>query len=162
MNKLRLAQRFLSSLCCLTLLSGCGTKKGKQAAEQSSTPAYDWPREITKNGNRLTFYQPQVDAWTEYRQLDGRVAVVLTPAGAQSVTGMITLQAQTDTDLDERTVVIHDIRVTSALSLRLATFIISAFKACGSCRAAPMGHGKQFPPCLQRSIKFLPAVRFTT
>jgi hypothetical protein len=115
MNKFRLAQHFLVNLCCLALLSGCGTRKEKQAAEQSSTPAYDWPREITRNGNRLTFYQPQVDAWTGYRKLDGRVAVVLTPAGAQSVTGMIILQARTDTDLDERTVVIHDIRVTSAL-----------------------------------------------
>lgn len=115
MKKSKPAQRLLGVLCCFTLLSGCGTKKEKQTAEQPSAPVYDWPREITRNGNRLTFYQPQVDAWTDYRQLDGRVAVVLTPAGAQSVTGMITLQAQTDTDLDERTVVIHDIRVASAL-----------------------------------------------
>ncbi len=43
------------------------------------------------------------------------MAVVLTPAGGESVTGMITFQAQTDTDMDERTVVIHDIRITSAV-----------------------------------------------
>jgi hypothetical protein len=115
MNRSRPTRRFIASLCCLALLSGCSTKEEKQTSGQSTAPAYDWPREITKNGNRLTFYQPQVDAWTDYRQLDGRVAVVLTPARAQSVTGMITLEAQTDTDLGERTVVIRDIRVTSAL-----------------------------------------------
>lgn len=116
MNESRPVRRLLAVLCCLTLLYGCGPKKENQAAEnQQGAPAVNWPREITKDGNRLTFYQPQVDAWTDYRQLDGRVAIVLTPAGEQSVTGMITLQAQTDTDFDERTVAIHDIRITSAL-----------------------------------------------
>jgi hypothetical protein len=115
-NESRPVRRLLAVLCCLTLLYGCGPKKENQAAEnQQGAPAVNWPREITKDGNRLTFYQPQVDAWTDYRQLDGRVAIVLTPAGEQSVTGMITLQAQTDTDFDERTVAIHDIRITSAL-----------------------------------------------
>ena len=55
------------------------------------------------------------DSWTDDRQIDGRVAVVLTPAGGEIVTGMIILQAQTDMDLEDRTVVIHDIRVTNAL-----------------------------------------------
>jgi hypothetical protein len=116
MNESRPIRRLLAVLCCFTLLFGCGPKKENQTAEnQQGAPPIDWPREITKDGNRLTFYQPQVDAWTDYRQLNGRVAIVLTPAGEQSVTGMITLQAQTDTDFDERTVAIHDIRITSAL-----------------------------------------------
>ena len=109
-------RRLLALLCCFTLLCSCGQKKENQTSDnQPSAPAADWPREITKDGDRLTFYQPQVDAWTDYRQLDGRVAIVLTPAGEQSVTGMITLQAQTDTDFDERTVAIHDIRITNVL-----------------------------------------------
>jgi hypothetical protein len=109
-------RRLLAVVCCFTLLGGCGTKKESQTAEnQQASPAEDWPREITKGGNRLTFYQPQVDAWTDYRQLNGRVAIVLTPSGEQSVTGMVILQAQTDTDFDERTVAIHDIQITSAL-----------------------------------------------
>ena len=116
MNESRPVRPSLALLCCFTLLCGCGAKKENQTAEnQPAAPAADWPQEITKDGNRLTFYQPQVDAWTDYRQLDGRVAIVLTPAGEQSVTGMVTLQAQTDTDFDERTVAIHDIRIASAL-----------------------------------------------
>jgi hypothetical protein len=133
-NGSKLMRYFGATLLCLAFVCGCGAKKESQSAnetqssketqapketqtsqEQDSASAEDWPRQITKGGNRLTYYQPQIDSWTDYRQLDGRVAVVLTPAGGESVTGMITLQAQTDTDLEERTVVIHDIRVTNAL-----------------------------------------------
>jgi hypothetical protein len=109
-------RRFLAALCCFTLVCGCGTKKENQTvAQQGAAPTEDWPRKIAANGNQLTYYQPQVDSWTDYRQLDGRVAVVLTPAGGQSVPGMITLQAQTSTDMEERTVVIHDIKLTNSL-----------------------------------------------
>ncbi len=128
MKRFKLMRRFVAALFCGTVVFGCGAKKEQQpaqatqpatqasaAAQPASTSTEDWPRQITKDGNRLTYYQPQVDAWADYRQLDVRVAVVLTPASGESITGMITLQAQTDTDMEERTVVIHDIRVTSAL-----------------------------------------------
>ena len=138
MTRSELVLRFGGALVCLALVCGCGAKKENQSAnesqalketqaskskesppaqeEQDAASAEDWPRQIIGDGNRLTYYQPQIDSWTaDYRQLDGRVAVVLTPSGGESVTGLITLQAQTDTDLEERTVVIHDIRVTDAL-----------------------------------------------
>jgi hypothetical protein len=111
-----ISHRLLAACCCFTLLCGCGPKKGKESARQQvADPNEGWPRDVTKNGARLTYYQPQIDSWPDYRQLDGRVAVVLTPASGPSVPGMIILQAQTDTDLDERTVAIHDIHVTKAL-----------------------------------------------
>jgi len=115
-NGLIRMRQFVAMLCCFTLLCGCSPKKkNKPPEQQSSAPTGEWPRTVSKDGNRLTFYQLQIDAWTDYRRLDGRVAVVLTPSGEQSVTGMITLQAQTDTNMDVRTVAIHDIHVTSAL-----------------------------------------------
>jgi hypothetical protein len=133
-NGFELMRRFLAIVCCVALVFGCGPKKEIQSAnetqapkateapketrtaeDQASAPDEDWPRQIAKDGNRLTYYQPQIDSWKDYRQLDGRVAIVLTPAGGESVTGMVILQAQTDTDLEDRTVVIHDIRVMSAL-----------------------------------------------
>jgi hypothetical protein len=119
-------------LCCLALLCGCSAKKEGQGAGETPAPnaiqaaqqtqsaeeppasGENWPRQINQSGNRLTYYQPQIDAWTGYRELNGRVAVVLTPAGGESVTGMLVFQALTDTDMDERTVVIHDIRLTDA------------------------------------------------
>lgn len=133
MNGFGLIRYFGTALLCFAFVGACGAKKETQSAsetqdpkeiqepketrtspEQDSATAEDWPRQITKGGNRLTFYQPQIDSWTDYRQLDGRVAVVLTPSGGESVTGMITLQAHTDTDLEDRTVIIHNIRVTTA------------------------------------------------
>jgi hypothetical protein len=127
-RRFKLVERFVVALVCVTLVCGCGAKKENQPApttqpatptsalaQQDSASTEDWPRQITQGGNRLSYYQPQVDSWADYRQLEGRLAVVLAPAGGESITGMITLQAETDTDMEERTVVIHDIRVTSAL-----------------------------------------------
>jgi hypothetical protein len=112
----RIGRRLLAAFCCFILLCSCGPKKENESAQQQvADPNEGWPRDVTKNGARLTYYQPQIDSWTDYRQLDGRVAVVLTPASGQSVPGMIILQAQTDTDLDERMVAIHDIHVTKVL-----------------------------------------------
>jgi len=103
-----LVLRFGGALVCLALVCGCGAKKENQSAnesqalketqaskskesppaqeEQDAASAEDWPRQIIGDGNRLTYYQPQIDSWTaDYRQLDGRVAVVLTPSGGESV-----------------------------------------------------------------------------
>jgi hypothetical protein len=140
MNRSGILHRFAATLSCVILVCGCGAKTEPQGAsetrssketqanadaqapkeprtaeEQVSTSEENWPRQITSGGNRLTYYQPQIDSWADYRQLDGRAAVVLTPVAGESVTGMITFQAQTDTDLEERTVVIHDIRMTNAI-----------------------------------------------
>ena len=100
-------RRVAAILCCLTLVCGCSAKKEgqgasetpapkeiqaskeTQTAEERPAPEENWPRQISQGGNRLTYYQPQIDSWTDYRELDGRVAVVLTPAGGESVTGMI-------------------------------------------------------------------------
>ncbi len=115
MNESKLA-RCLVVLCFFAFICGCNSEKHDQVSErQDAASTETWPRQIDKDGNRLIYYQPQIDTWTEYRKLSGRVAVVLAPAAGHSQTGMITLEAQTDTDQDERTVVIHDIRVISAL-----------------------------------------------
>ena len=34
-----------------------------------------WPREMTQNGARIVYYQPQIDQWTDYRTLDARMAI---------------------------------------------------------------------------------------
>jgi hypothetical protein len=71
-QKPRIGRRLLASFCCFTLLFGCGPKKEKESAQkQVAEPNEGWPREVTKNGARLTYYQPQIDSWTDSRQLDG-------------------------------------------------------------------------------------------
>src|SRR5580698_5650693 len=71
-----------------------------------------WPREMTQNGARIVYYQPQVDQWSDYRTLDARIAISVTPAGGKPTPGVVSIQARTDVNKETRTVVISNIRLT--------------------------------------------------
>jgi len=71
-----------------------------------------WPREMTKDGARLVYYQPQVDDWKNFKELDFRLAVSLTPAGGKAVVGVVSVHAQTDVNVDARTVLIHNLTIS--------------------------------------------------
>ncbi len=51
-----------------------------------------WPRQITKPGGKLVLYQPQVDDWKDYKQVDARMAFTLTPTGGKSHVGVVSVQ----------------------------------------------------------------------
>ena len=70
-----------------------------------------WPREITQNGARIVYYQPQVDQWSDYRTLDARMAISVTPAGGKPTPGVVSIQARTDANKETRTVVISNIKL---------------------------------------------------
>jgi len=71
-----------------------------------------WPREVQKGDVKLVYYQPQIEAWKNYRELTARVAFSVTKAGKQAL-GVATLSAQTVADTAARTVLIKKISVTS-------------------------------------------------
>jgi hypothetical protein len=71
-----------------------------------------WPREKSNAGSKLIYYQPQLDDWKEFRQLEARMAVSLTPAGGQPTVGVIYLRARTDANLETRNVVISKLEIT--------------------------------------------------
>jgi len=71
-----------------------------------------WPRERDQDGNRLVLYQPQIDDWKQFRQVSGRMAISLTPRGGQPQVGVVTLQMDTDTDMDSRTVLLSHPAIT--------------------------------------------------
>ena len=71
-----------------------------------------WPREMTQNGARIVYYQPQIDQWTDYRTLDARMAISVTPAGGKPTLGVVSIQARTDADKENRTVLISNIKLT--------------------------------------------------
>ena len=71
-----------------------------------------WPREMTQNGARIVYYQPQIDQWTDYRALDARMAISVTPAGGKPTPGVVSIEARTDADKETRTVVISNIKLT--------------------------------------------------
>src|SRR5580704_9793763 len=71
-----------------------------------------WPREITQNGAHIVYYQPQIDRWADYRTLDARMAISVTPAGGKPTPGVVSIQARTDADKETRNVVISNIKLT--------------------------------------------------
>jgi hypothetical protein len=73
---------------------------------------FGWPGEMNQSGARIVYYQPQVDRWLDYRTLDARMAISATPAGGKSTPGVVSIQARTDADKENRTVVISNIKLT--------------------------------------------------
>lgn len=71
-----------------------------------------WPRTVRVGSTTLTISQPQVDSWDGFT-LVARVAVRAASSGQTSY-GIVTLDARTLTDLDERLVVVDRARVVSA------------------------------------------------
>jgi len=72
-----------------------------------------WPRVRQVNGNTLIIYQPQVDDWKNFTELDWRMAVSLTPAGGKAVVGVMVLKADTLVDNDNKMVVLNNIKVVN-------------------------------------------------
>jgi hypothetical protein len=69
---------------------------------------------MTKPAGHLIYYQPQVDAWKDYRELEFRMAVSLTPPGGKPAVGVLSLRGQTKADFDSRTVLLSNLQITSA------------------------------------------------
>jgi hypothetical protein len=70
-----------------------------------------WPRETTVERARLVYYEPQVDAWKNFRDLEFRLAFELTPPGGKPAVGIGEIRARTDVDVDARQAVIRDLQV---------------------------------------------------
>jgi hypothetical protein len=91
----------------------CGFAASRDVANTPQSKAQDpgWPREITRNGVRLVYYQPQVDEWKNLRELRARFAFVLTPNNGKPVVGVEEVRGETHTDLKNRTVLIDNIEI---------------------------------------------------
>jgi hypothetical protein len=71
-----------------------------------------WPRQKQQDGNTLVYYQPQLDSWEKQKVLKARIAVEITLQGQkQPIAGAVWITADTDTDLESRTVTLEDIEV---------------------------------------------------
>ena len=71
-----------------------------------------WPRELVRDDATLTYYQPQIDDWKDFRELTGRMAVSVTLRGGRPQVGVITMQAHTDVDIDSRNARISNPQIT--------------------------------------------------
>ena len=83
------------------------------AAPEAPSQDLGWPRQLTRDGSTLVYYQPELDEWKDYKQLKARLAFVLTPRGGKEIPGVASLQANTLIDNETRTVFLRDITVTS-------------------------------------------------
>lgn len=72
-----------------------------------------WPRQITKPGGKVVLYQPQVDDWKNYQEVDARMAFTVTPTGGQSHVGVLTVKMKSAANMDDHTVFLSDPQVTS-------------------------------------------------
>lgn len=72
-----------------------------------------WPQQKKSPAGRLVYYPPQVDDWTNYKEIDFRMAFSLTPAGGKQAVGVVNIHAQTDVSVDDRTVLLHNPVITS-------------------------------------------------
>jgi hypothetical protein len=73
-----------------------------------------WPRQKTSSAGRLVYYQPQVDSWTNYREVQFRMAFSLTPTGGKQVVGIVQVKSSTDINMDARTVLLTKPEVTDS------------------------------------------------
>ena len=58
-------------------------------------------------------YQPQVDDWKNFRELNWRMAFSLTPAGGQEAVGVATLHSNTEIDNDNKIVLLTDLKIVN-------------------------------------------------
>ena len=96
----------LSALCVNNLVSAQSQPNGPATSDPG------WPRQKTTDQGSLVYYQPQVDDWKDFKQLDFRMAFSLTPKGQKEVVGVLSVQAQTAVDVDQHDVVLTDFKIT--------------------------------------------------
>jgi hypothetical protein len=97
----------------ITLLLTLSTLAVGNFAAKSAAPPADqgWPRQRTNEHGKLVYYQPQVDAWTNFKDLSFRMAFSLTPKGGKEIVGVIDVKAVTDVNMDDHSVLIRDFKI---------------------------------------------------
>jgi hypothetical protein len=96
--------RFARALTLATLaITALVSAAGVPSAGAGSDPG--WPRQYTDGTAKLVVYQPQIDTWKNFRRLDGRFAVALTPAkSGPTFYGAVRIEAETTVNIASRLV----------------------------------------------------------
>jgi hypothetical protein len=83
-----------------------------RAGAQSSTKDLGWPRRNADSSGTLTYYQPQLDNWADYKTLTARMAFSLIPKKGKEVLGVASLSCHTLVDKDDHMVYLKEITIT--------------------------------------------------
>jgi len=117
---MRKLQALLVAVVTVTLLSGGVLSLAQSPAAAAprtaatKTPAPGWPRTFDRDGAHVVVYQPQLKSWQRYRELVADTAISITPTGGKQILGVISWNAETVTDVNARTVYIHNVHVLSS------------------------------------------------
>ena len=101
----------IALLCALSALSVNHLVAAESQASGSSVSDPGWPRQRTNEHGTLVYYQPQVDDWKDFKQLDFRMAFSFTPKGQKEVIGVLVLSANTNVNIDDHSVVLTDFKI---------------------------------------------------
>lgn len=104
----------LPALALASIASTAQSAALAQSAAESIPADPGWPRTLTTNGVKLTVYQPQVDEWKNNRLLKARIAFVMSPPEGKPVVGVADLEGATTANIDTRTVLIQNLKITGA------------------------------------------------
>lgn len=85
----------------------------KPATSQATVGDIGWPRQVSKDGAQLVYYQPQLDDWKDFKELTCQLAFTLTPKGGKTVPGVASIRGTTVVDKESHTAVIQNITATS-------------------------------------------------
>ena len=108
----------VSTIAWLTLLVSIissGMPRVPHAVDTANVPPPSWPHTITTADATIVVYQPQAVAWQEYRTLEVRMAVAVTPTGAQKpILRALEMSVDTHTDVDTRSVIVSNRQLRSS------------------------------------------------
>ena len=99
----------------MTALATGNLAAASKPNETAAPPDPGWPRQRTNEQGRLVYYQPQVDDWKTFKQLDFRMAFSLTPKGGKEIIGILKLQAQTDVNVDNHSVLLSNFKINEVM-----------------------------------------------
>ena len=72
-----------------------------------------FPRELSSDSGTMVMYTPQIDSWSDFEKIHGRIAVAVTPAGEEeAVFGVAEFTATTDPNLELRVVAVENVEIT--------------------------------------------------
>ncbi len=104
----------LSLLFAINLIaSSSAFAQAPKAAPPPNDPG--WPRQFSNAEGRLVYYQPQVDEWKDFKEINFRMAFALTPKGQKEIIGIMVLNAQTYPSVDDRDVVLTNFKITDVV-----------------------------------------------
>jgi hypothetical protein len=73
-----------------------------------------WPRQITKPQGTIVYYQPQIDGWSNFQQLDWRMAISIAPTGGKATVGALAMHGWTSVNSETQMVLISNLTIKNA------------------------------------------------